>query len=125
MNLDERLSEIEQWYESTFDSVDGKPLAIGGDLLALAREYRDENARLKDIIMAGAKGAGFDEVETALEDANNDVDRLTDELAEAVWLLHKMRRAMREENTTHGVALFDYAGQADAFLARHEGEKHE
>jgi hypothetical protein len=88
MNLDERLSEIEQWYESTFDSVDGKPLAIGGDLLALAQEYRDE-------------------------------------LAEAVWLLHKMRRAMREENTTHGVALFDYAGQADAFLARHEGEKHE
>lgn len=39
-----------------------------------------------------------------------------DRLAEAERLLRKMRRAMHEENTPLGVALFDYAGQVDAFL---------
>jgi uncharacterized protein YbcC (UPF0753/DUF2309 family) len=82
MTLDERLSEIE--HRPTTWTIDDCE-----DVLALAREYRDE-------------------------------------LAEAVRLLKYAKRVREAERWSEVEPEWDAMVEAqDAFIARHEGEKHE
>lgn len=96
-----RLSIELDPYKEHIEKVTNEEYVLATDHDAELAEKDREIERLKDIIMAGSKGMGFDEVEMALGESEKDVDRLETENDQLRVKLRRMTYALSRARDPH------------------------